>query len=118
MDDDIDAIIAAAKKMRFQGNGRRPFLNPLSALPSSKRNLKTFIKERVELLYAAYVSLATFVPDEEWESLWDIDEGLARRQKATIRKVLRDMKRNEKEIRTFLSTIELSTTGGSDALDS
>ena len=99
--DDIDAIIEAAKNMQFEGKGRKPFLNPMSALPASKRALKAATKERIKLLHALYISLATFVPDEDWEAMWYTKEELTDRHRMIIRRVLAEMKKNQKEMRKF-----------------
>jgi hypothetical protein len=106
--DDIEAIMKAAKEMPDEIGGK-PFLNPLSALPSSKHRLKLAIKERIRLLYAAYISLASFVPDEEIDELTG-----SKRQRKDIRRVLKEMEQNRREIDAF-RPLELSTPKGLDS---
>ena len=105
MDDDIEAVIKAAKNMR-DGENAKSFLNRISSLPSSKRKLKLAIKERLRLLCAAYISLASFVPDEDAEAFWD-DTG-PKKQSRILRRVLREMERNRREIKGF-KPLDLST---------
>ncbi len=110
--DDIDAIIDAAKHFKYhEPTGTTPF-NRISKLPGSKRHLKEATKERIRLLVASYISLASFIDDD----LVDIAE--ANTDKEKIKEiylmVLSDIETLKGEIEAF-DPFELPT---SDALDS
>lgn len=100
MEEDIGAIIATARRLR-DTEWRKPPLNPLSSLPASKRALKASIKECIRELCAAYVSLATFIGDDEWEYLIDADGPPSDKQRRIMRRVLNDMATYHQEITTF-----------------
>ncbi len=70
--DDIDEVIKRADHYRFEDAPRATILSAISSLPSSKKNIKRSIKERIKLLSNAYISLATFVPDEDFEYVNDL----------------------------------------------
>ena len=107
--EDIDEILEAAKHLAFQ-EPRRPFLlNQISALSAPKRQIKTALKERIRGLVGAYVSLATFVEDEEVLGILDDP----RRSKRVYRKVLGDIEKNSREVKEFLNSLSADT----DALD-
>jgi hypothetical protein len=99
MDDDIEAVIKAAQEIRNEEGHHKPFLNPVSDLPSSKIRLKLAIKERIRLLYAEYISLATFVPKEDAMLFWE--DGAGQKKQKVIKRVLRAMDKNRREIKEF-----------------
>jgi hypothetical protein len=67
--DDIEEVISRADHYRFEEPQELNLLNRISDLPSSKKRMKKSIIERIELLVGAYISLATFVSDEEVDFL-------------------------------------------------
>jgi|SRR3989344_4499716 len=99
VNDDIEVVIKEAKRMRFRDGNHKPFLNPISSLPASKKNLKLAIKERIQLLCAAYISLASFVADEDIDILSNPQS--TKKDKIMLKKILREMDKNRKEIKSF-----------------
>lgn len=101
-DDDIEAIIDAAKHFKYhEPSGTTPF-NRMSKLPESKRHLKMAIKERVRILVASYISLASFIDDDLVDFL-ESDETKKRKGKVIwiYNKVFKDFERLRKEISQF-----------------
>lgn len=97
--DDIEEVIKEAKKISFKSAHRDKILNATSDLPASKKNLKIAIKERIQLLCAAYISLASFVPECDIDILLDSKK---RPQHIKIfKRVLKELNKNEKEIKNF-----------------
>jgi hypothetical protein len=101
-DDDIEAIIDAAKHFKYhEPSGTTPF-NRMSKLPESKRHMKMAIKERIRLLVASYISLASFIDDDLVDFL-ESDETKKRKGKVIwiYNKVFRDFEKLRKEIQAF-----------------
>lgn len=101
-DDDIEAIINASKYFKYhEPTGTTPF-NRMSKLPESKRHLKMAIKERIRLLVASYISLASFIADDDVDFLESGD--VQKRKRKVIRiynRVFKDFERLRKEIESF-----------------
>ena len=96
--DDIEAVLKTAARTNIPYKKRRP-LNALSSLPSSKPKLRIAIKERIRHLVGAYISLATFVDDDDLAFMER--NPTSKRTRAIYMRVLRDMEKAEKEIRDF-----------------
>lgn len=111
--DDIEAIIDVAKHFKYhEPTGTTPF-NRISKLPESKRHLKEATKERIRLLVASYISLASFIDDD----LVDIAEADTDKEKIKeiYLMVLNDIEMLKGEIKTF-DPFELPTTEESETL--
>lgn len=67
--EDIEEVIKRADHYRFEENCPVTLLNRTSDLPSSKKRLRASIIERIEALVGAYISLASFISDEEVDFL-------------------------------------------------
>lgn len=96
--DDIESIIEIAKHFKFHEKNGVSAFNRLSSLPESKKNLKIAIKERINNLVGAYISLATFIDD-------DLLDSLDKNEKQVYQKVLQDIEILTKEIKDFLVSI-------------
>lgn len=96
MDEDIKKVLDRADHYRFEEEESSVFLNPISALPTSKKRLKKSIIERINMLILAYGSLATFVPDETIEYMEKNPK--SKRTRDTYLKVLDDMEKLKKEL--------------------
>ncbi|HVU06345.1 MAG TPA: hypothetical protein VHE10_00915 [Candidatus Paceibacterota bacterium] len=101
-DDDIEAIIDAAKHFKYhEPSGTTPF-NRISKLPESKRHMKMAIKERIRLLVASYISLASFIDDDLVDFLEYGDTKNHKRKVIRIyNKVFREFEKLRKEISQF-----------------
>jgi hypothetical protein len=101
-DDDIEAIIDASKHFKYhEPTGSTPF-NRISKLPESKRHLKMAIKERIRLLVASYISLASFIDDDLVDFLEGYDTKKNKRKVIRIyNRVFKDYEKLRKEIQAF-----------------
>lgn len=101
-DDDIEAIIDASKHFKYhEPTGSTPF-NRISKLPESKRHLKMAIRERIRLLAASYISLASFIDDDLVDFLESSDTKKRKRKVIWIyNKVFREFEKLRKEISQF-----------------
>ena len=101
-DDDIEAIIDASKHSKYhEPTGSTPF-NRISKLLESKRHMKMAIKERIRLLVASYISLASFIDDDLVDFL-ESNETKKRKGKVIwiYNKVFKDFEKLRKEIQAF-----------------
>ncbi len=96
-EDDIEAVLKTAAHIHT--TNRHRILNPLSALPHSKIKLRTAIKERIRHLAGAYVSLATFVDDDDLEFIEQNPQS-ARTREIYLR-VIDEIINAEKQIKDF-----------------
>lgn len=105
MNDDIEAIIDASKHFKYhEPTGTTPF-NRMSSLPESKKHLKRAIKERMQLLVGAYISLASFIDDDLVDFLESDESNFDKEKiKKIYTAVLSDMERLRKEIEEFRPT--------------
>jgi hypothetical protein len=101
-DDDIEAIINASKHFKYhEPSGTTPF-NRISKLLESKRHLKMAIKERIRLLVGSYISLASFIADDDVDFLESADTKKHKRKVIRIYNgVFRDFEKMRKEIAAF-----------------
>ncbi len=103
--DDIEAVIDASKHFKYhEPSGTTPF-NRMSSLPESKKHLKYAIKERIQLLATAYISLATFIDDDLVEFLEEhrgsIEKEDKEKTKDIYENVMQDMTKLTNEIKAF-----------------
>lgn len=101
--EDIEAVISAAKHFKYEDETEsRCAFNKISDLPESKRNLKRAIKEGIQVLYASYISLASFIPDEDVEYLLGLrGEPDKERSAEIMARLMKEMDELEREIRDF-----------------
>lgn len=98
MDEDIDEVLKTAHHMTFLEPRGHLILNPISALPEPRRNMKKAPQERIRTLTGAYIALATFVEDEDVFAAMDDPKGSVE----TYRRVVKNMDAYELEIKAFL----------------
>lgn len=97
VEDDIEAVKDTAKHIRHLY--RKGILNPLSTLPEPKIKMRIAIEERIRILAASYISLATFIDDDELA--FAERNPKSKRTKAIYLKVVRDIKKAQREMRRF-----------------
>lgn len=97
--DDIEEVIKEAEHYHFHEKSEKVLLNRISRLPESKKRLKRAIKERIRLLVGSYISLASFVPDEDVDVV--IEGTNKERIKTIYRQVLADMEKLSEEMKEF-----------------
>ena len=97
VEEDIEAVLKSAAHIHTTNKHR--ILNPTSALPSSKANLRAGIKERIRQLAAAYVSLATFVDDDELAFMEENPRH--ERTRAVYDRVIRSITKAERDMTYF-----------------
>ena len=100
MDDDLDWVIKMAKGMAVGEGNEKPFFNAASSLPASKKKMKLAIKERIRLLCGAYISLASFISDDDID-VFTNDETSKESRRVIVQKVFDEMEKNRKEIEEF-----------------
>jgi hypothetical protein len=100
VDEDIKKVLDRADHYRFEEDESSVFLNPISALPTSKKRLKKSLVERITMLIDGYCSLATFVPDETIEYMEKNPKSTKTRN--IYLGVLDDMEKLRKEVLAML----------------
>jgi hypothetical protein len=99
--DDIQWVMELAKDLGRRGEGNeKPFFNSASSLHASKKNVKRAIKDRIRLLCGAYISLASFVSDDDIEAFTN-DDMPQEKKNEIVQKVLDEIEKNRKEIEEF-----------------
>lgn len=102
--EDIEAVIKASQHFKYEKDEleTKYAFNRISDLPESKSNLKRAIKDRIRVLCASYISLASFIPDEDAEYLLGLHgEQKGKRSIKIMMRMLKEMDKLEKEIREF-----------------
>ena len=97
VEEDIEAVKDAAKHIRRLC--RKGILNPLSSLPEPKIKMRQAIQERIKILAASYISLASFIDDDELA--FAERNPKSKRTKAIYFKVIRDIEKAQREMRRF-----------------
>jgi len=94
---DVEAVIKQGKKIHGAERRGDLFVNRLSDLPASVDATKASIKERIQTLYAAYIALASYIPDNDyWEALDD-----ETKLREVYQKILKRMEEYREEIENF-----------------
>ncbi len=96
MKDDIEEVIKSAQHMKYSEKEELR-VNLISSLPDTKSHLKKAIKERMRILCGAYISLGTFIPDDDLE----LFRKSKKFRKMMYEKIFDEMEKMKKEIRDF-----------------
>lgn len=96
-DDDIEAVLATAKNIRIPH--RRGSFNPLSSLPEPKAKIKQAIKDRIQMLAGAYISLSGFIDNDDIQ--FADNNPKSKKTRTIYLKMLEDMEQAQKEMREF-----------------
>lgn len=94
----MDAVRKAAEQVRFPFN-RYEILNRLSSLPEPKAKMKKALKDRMRYLAAIYISLATFVDDEDIEVVFKNRK--SKKSRIIFLKVTKEIEKAKREMQKF-----------------
>ncbi len=97
VEDDIEAVQDAARHIRSLY--RKGILNPLSSLPEPKIKMRIAIKERIRILAASYISLASFIDDDELA--FAERNPKSKKTRAIYLKMIKEMDKAKREIGRF-----------------
>ena len=97
VEDDIEAVKDAARHIRSLY--RKGILNPLSSLPEPKIKMRIAIKERIRILAASYISLASFIDDDELA--FAERNPKSKKTRAIYLKMIKEMDKAKREIGRF-----------------
>ena len=96
MDEDIEKVIERAKNIHESEDCEYLHAHRLTSLPASKDAMKASIKERIQLLCGLYISLASYINDDDFKLLI---EGKKRHKRRIYRQIANDLKDLTEEIR-------------------
>ncbi len=97
VEEDIEAVKDAAKHIRTKY--RKGILNPLSSLPEPKIKMRKAIKERIRILAASYISLSSFIDDDDL--MFAENNPKSKKTRAIYLKVIKNMDRAQREMQRF-----------------
>jgi len=97
-EDDMEAVRKVAEHIRIPFN-RHEIFNRLSQLSQPKAKMKQALRERMKLLAAAYISLATFIDDDDVEFVFENRD--SQKTKDVAARVCEDLDRAQEEMRDF-----------------
>ena len=97
-EDDFEAVKKIAEHINRPVNKFEIF-NRLSVLPESKAKMRIALKQRIRELGAAYVSLATFIDDDDVDFFTKHRE--SKRARTILLNVSRSIRRYTREMKKF-----------------